>query len=818
MNPRDSDTEWNRPGPLETRHTATVLLDETGEVIAWSPGASRLLGYSAAEAEGRSAEILLAAGESEAVRRFVLGAEAGAMTAVLRGKDGQSVTVELVATPSYERSARSASGHRLLVLTPLMDTRRELLEWSFDQFPFIAGITDLDLRYIRLNKEAGKAFQATEADLVGRTTAENVGGPEGDRIQQAMRLARDTGESASLDIYVKLPNEQLGYAWQGHFVPLKDARGRVRGMYAVGLDAGVQHLARERLALLNQASTTVGSTLDVARTAQELAEVLVPGIADFVTVDLLESVLTDEEPEFLPVEPGFPPPSREVTMRRMAQHSVWEGAPEAVLNPGDVDVYPSDGPHVRVLVTGESYMVPPGSDASSMDWVNFSERRMASTRAFGLHSAMIVPLRARGTLLGLAVFIRHQKPQDFDSDDLLLAEEITTRAAVSLDNALRFTRQRATALALQHSLLPQRLPEQTAVEAAGRYLPADTKAGVGGDWYDLIPLSGARVALVVGDVVGHGLRASATMGRLRTAVRTLSDIEMPPDELLAQLDVIVGRPIAGESPAEGEPEADTGASCLYAVYDPVSRRCTLARAGHPPPLLAYPDGRVESVAVPVGPPLGLGGFPFESVEVELPEDSLLVLYTDGLIRTRDGDLDERREMLRRSLIDAPGSLEGACDAVLRTMLPDRAEDDIALLLARTRSLDCDQVATWELPMDPEAVAEARDLTTRQLSDWGLEEATFTTELIVSELVTNAIRYASGPIGLRLILQDTLICEVADSSDTYPHLRQARIYDEGGRGLMLVAQLSERWGTRPTSSGKIIWADQSLPPRVGRSAA
>ena len=497
-------------------------------------------------------------------------------------------------------------------------------------------------------------------------------------------------------------------------------------------------------------------------------------------------------------------------LRRQAARSVIEGCPEAVLRPGETDTYPDFSIHAQALATGRSFITPIMGVPSFDQWAGFNKERSQRSRAYGIHSAMVVPIKARGTTLGIAVFTRHQRPEGFDNEDLLLAEEVTGRAAVCLDNALRYSQERATALTLQHSLLPQRLPRQVAVEVAGRYLPSDVHGGVGGDWFDLIPLSGARVALVVGDVVGHGIHASATMGRLRTAVRTLADLEMQPDELLAHLDDIVGRPFDRDPAVDGQVDADVGATCLYAVYNPANRSCSMARAGHPPPALVLPDGGVEVLDVPAGPPLGVGGLPFENFETTLPEGSLLALYTDGLIESRGGDIDAGLAALREQLSQPADSLEDLCDAVLGALLPPTPADDVALLIARTRVLDRGHVASWEFPADPVVVKEAREAVAAQLTEWGLDEARFTTEVVVSELVTNAMRHGSGPIGLRMILEDSLICEVSDGSSTFPHLRRAHMFDEGGRGLLLVAQLSERWGTRPTETGKVIWSDQTIP--------
>jgi serine phosphatase RsbU (regulator of sigma subunit) len=542
----------------------------------------------------------------------------------------------------------------------------------------------------------------------------------------------------------------------------------------------------------------------VVRTARELAELVVPRLADFASVDLLESVLRGEEPEMGPVDGG-------VELRRAAHHSATPGVPEAAIGLGSADLYPPFSPPARALLGGEPVLARTG-DHDLDTWFARHDARSAKLRETTEHelSLMAVPLVARGTTLGVAVFVRSltpEHPDAFDQDDMILAEELCSRAAVCVDNARRYTRERSTALALQRSLLPRAVAGQAAVHFASRYLPALSQAGVGGDWFDVIPLSGTRVALVVGDVVGHGIHASVTMGRLRTAVWALADVDLPPDELLTHLDDLVEHLAAGDDSGGGE----IGATCLYAVYDPVARTCSIASAGHVPPVVVRPDGRVDVIDVVAGPMLGVGGLPFESTELDLPEGSVLALYTDGLVEARDRDVDTGTAALRASLSGPLGSLERACDTVLRDLLPDTPADDVALLLARTRALDAEQVAVWSFADDPSLVADARKLATDQLVRWGLEDAVFVTELVVSELVTNAMRYGGAPIELRLIRDRTLICEVSDASSTSPHLRRARTFDEGGRGLLLVAQLTDRWGSRPSGAGKTIWAEQALPP-------
>ncbi|WDF42123.1 SpoIIE family protein phosphatase [Streptomyces sp. T12] len=557
-------------------------------------------------------------------------------------------------------------------------------------------------------------------------------------------------------------------------------------------------LARRRLELLHDASVRIGTTLDVTRTAEELAEVTVPRFADFVAVDLPDSVLRGEEPEAL---------GGGTALRRVAIRAVRK-EPHKLYDVGDLVEYVPSTPQARCLETRRSVLEPVLADAGG--WIAQDPARLERVLAAGIHSLITVPLRARGTTLGVVSFYRSLRPAAFEDDDLSLAQELSGRAAICIDNARRYTREHNTALTLQRSLLPRGRSEQSAVEVAYRYLPA--QAGVGGDWFDVIPLSGARVALVVGDVVGHGLHAAATMGRLRTAVHNFCALDMPPEDLLTHLDDLVGRLDRGEGwAAENTPDSGiVGATCLYAVYDPVSRRCTLTRAGHPLPAVVAPDGTVEFVDLPSAPPLGLGGMPFETIELELAEGSQLVLYTDGLVEDRHRDIDAGLDQLRTVLAGVGRPPEETCEAVLDALLPTRPGDDVALLVARTHTLGADRVAQWDLPSDPAVVSRSRAAVTDRLAAWDLDDLAFSTELIASELVTNAIRHAVGPVQLRLLRDRALICEVSDGSSTSPRLRRARSTDEGGRGLFLVAQLTERWGTRYTPNGKIIWTEQPLP--------
>ncbi|SES44893.1 PAS domain S-box-containing protein [Streptomyces sp. yr375] len=813
--------------------TARVTVDEHATVTGWNAGAEALLGHSAARILGRSAAVLLAEEPTPARLPPFAGLPRWHGDLALRHRDGHRVDARVLA---HHRTPESGGGEWLLVsaLTgqepaPADD---DLVGWSFAQSPSCAlALYDTGLRLRRANEGLERTMALTERDMRGLRVSEIVDDAAGEVAEQDMLRVLATGRPHYRENYLRTAGEPEEHAWSVVLAPLRDAAGRTRGVSLTAHDITEQYWARNRLQLIAEAGRRIGSTLDVTRTAQELADVAVPDLADFVSVDLLAS-LDEADGDTGDGDGGGGGGGEDrrtdsgdgsLVLRRIAHQSVLPGVPEAAVVPGGTEEYPAGAPPADSVRSGRSLRYRT-TDPVIVDWAARHPLRAERIREFGIHSVMTVPLTARGSVLGVAVFVRHRHPESFQQDDLVLAEELAARAAVCIDNARRYTRERGTAVALQRSLLPQRLPEQDAVEVASRYLPAGARAGVGGDWFDVIPLSGARVALVVGDVVGHGIHASATMGRLRTAVRTLADIDLPPDELLTHLDDLVVR-LAGE---------DVGATCLYAVYDPVSRRCTLARAGHPLPVVVSPygahgpDRTVELLDLPTGPPLGLGGLPFESAEIELPEGSLLVLYTDGLIAPapapasasasassdRDADsaaVDDGLSRLCQALARPAASLDTVCDTVLGAVLPHRPIDDVALLVARTRALDSARVAVWDVAPDPAAVAEVRKNAVGQLDTWGLTDAAFVTELVVSELVTNAIRYAEAPIQLRLIHDRSLICEVSDASSTAPHMRRARTYDEGGRGLLLVAQLTQRWGTRPTATGKTIWAEQDIAP-------
>ncbi|MCX5441439.1 SpoIIE family protein phosphatase [Streptomyces sp. NBC_00063] len=806
-------------GPLDRFDASTdaaAVVSADGVVVGWTRGAEDLLGHPAREVVGGSAARLLAMrGDPARVAGIAQRCRGGMGWSGLipvRHRDGSSIDVDLRVSASFG----VGSGECFLI-----SARERKQQWTVSQSvlegfqtrsPVGMAVMDLDLRYVWLNDTLERFGGVPREQRLGRRLSDLFPGLQADTIERLMRKVLVTGVPVTDYEYAGWswadPHRQ--HAYSTSFFPLLDADNSVTGVGYMVSDVTERWNARQLLSLVNEAGTRIGRTLDVMQTAQELADFAVPHFADFVIVDLLEPVLSTEGHGAWLTDAG--PASATPVLRRAGMSSVREGCPEAVARIGErADFLPP--PHdAELLISGEPVLIPTLAPSEDL-WVAEQSEKAAKIREFGLHSLICVPMRARNTALGLTTFVRSLNTVSFQPDDVLLAQDLVARAALCVDNARRYTREHTAAVTLQRSLLPHALTGGTALEVASSYLPADATDGVGGDWFDVIPLSGARVALVVGDVVGHGITAAATMGRLRTAVQTLADMELPPDELLAHLDDLVLRLSEEKTDDDAANRSSTaflGATCLYAVYDPVTRRCTMARAGHPPPVVVAPDGHISFPELPAGPPLGLGGMAFEATEIELAENSLLGLYTDGLIEGVDHDMELGMSRLGEVLAQPDVDLSDLCTSAVQQLVPVPRPDDIALLLTRTHALGPDHVVSWDVPMDPAAVAEVRARATRQVEAWGLGDLAMTTELIVSELVTNAIRYAEPPIHLRLLRDARLTCEVADGSSTAPRLRHARSTDEGGRGLFLVAQLAHRWGARYTAGGKIIWADQEIP--------
>ncbi|MER8103944.1 SpoIIE family protein phosphatase [Kitasatospora sp. NPDC094016] len=550
--------------------------------------------------------------------------------------------------------------------------------------------------------------------------------------------------------------------------------------------------AQQRLSLLNEASTRIGTTLDLHRTAQELVEVVIPRFADFVTVDLRDAVLGGEEP-------GPVPDNETILMRAVAVGEATRDGSMTAASDQVGETSQSAQLYAQSLRTRRSILVSEVTE-EEMRRIAASPDRVQPGLAAGVHSYLMVPLVARGLVLGGTEFVRTRNPEPFGPEDRSLAEELAARTALAIDNARLYRRERDTALTLQRSLLPQEIHRTLGLDLAYRYLPSSVVSEVGGDWFDVVPLSSGRVALIVGDVMGHGIRAAATMGQLRTVARTLITLDLDPERVLHRLDE------ASSALGEGQ-----FATCVCVVYDPVDRHCTAACAGHLPPVVADPQGRAHLVELPPGAPLGVGGVPFESVEFTLPEEAILALYTDGLVERRGHDIDEGLQLLCRTIADRRRSLEQTCDAVLAELTGPTSEDDIAVIMAQVRPVGADRIASLPLTGDRAMVAHSRRFTRETLAAWGLEALADWAELLTSELITNALVHAGSPTQLRLFCNRALTVEVADQESETPRIRRARADDEGGRGIHLVNELAHRWGSRRTGDGKVVWFELELPP-------
>ncbi|GAA2282022.1 MULTISPECIES: SpoIIE family protein phosphatase [Streptomyces] len=680
----------------------------------------------------------------------------------------------------------------------------------FGQSPFGFLLIDPDLRVRRANQRFASIFGGTPADHRGKGVHDYLPRGEAERVAATLRRVLESGDSIT-DMHVTgfVPGSDERRHWSVNLYRVHSGSGRPIGVAWLGTDITARRAAareaaaaRRNLALLNEAGARIGNSLDLETTARELLDVVVPGFCDLATVDLYQGLLAGDE-----TPPGLADGSAEV--RRVAFASAVSDAPFSVTGEpvklGAVHHYPFNSPCADALRTARPQSVPGGDGGL-------------------VQSTLAVPMVAHDTVVGLAQFARTKGSEPFGDRDRELAVELAARAAVCIDNARLYRREHERALILQRSLLPPGDPEASGLDIACRYLPGSVATGrpseVGGDWFDVIELPGHRTALVVGDVMGRGLRAAVAMGELRTAVRTLAQLDLEPAEVLSQLDEIargLGAPggvqqatRAARRPREADLSEVYLATCVYAVYDSVTRRCTFANAGHLPPVLVEPGEPALMLDVPPGMPLGVGGEPFEEVEVELPEGALLALYTDGLVESRDHPLDEGLQAFVHALRDPSAPLEDVCDHVLNTLDTHHGEDDIALLMARVQGLPAESVGDWTLPREPRSVGRAREYARAQLLGWDMEPLVDTTELLVSELVTNALRYGEGEIRLRLLLDRTLVCEVWDAGLVQPRRRRARDTDEGGRGLQLVGLLSAAWGSRRTPRGKTVWFELPLP--------
>ncbi|GGT99093.1 MULTISPECIES: SpoIIE family protein phosphatase [Streptomyces] len=666
-------------GLLDVLNVAAVVLDADGRVMLWSPQAEELFGYTADEALGRFAgRLMVHERDLEQVidlfARVMAGEGSWAGVFPVRHKDGGTRLVEF----RNMRLEDSRNGVYALGLATDQATVRQaerdlaLSTRLISQSPIGLAVVDTDLRYVTVNPALELINCLPAAEHVGRSVREAVPFLDAEAIESAMREVLTTGTPIiDREFAGRTPADpEREHVWSVSFYRLEAPDRKVLGVATSVVDVTERHhataeaaRARQRLAVVADASIRIGTTLDLDQTARELADVSVPELADVAAVDVLDSILRGRAAAAA-VDEGS------AVFRALALASAYPtDATRAADPPGEVARYDADRLVTRCVNTGRPVRVPHVA-AEDLIRIARSPEAAAQLADAGLHSYLAVPLIARGEVLGALDLKRTRNPEPFTADDETLAGELAARAAVCIDNARWYQQARDTGLTLQRSLLPQRPPNPPGLEIAYRYQPAQAADEVGGDWFDVIPLIGEKTALVVGDVMGSGISAAATMGQLRTATRTLAELDLDPAQVLHHLDRLTDR------------MEQTITTCIHAVYDPHGATCVISSAGHLPPVLLRPGRPPELLDLPTGAPLGVGDVPFDTTTVALNPGDALVLYTDGLVETRDRAIDERLETLVALLAQPLRSLEETCDMLLRSLRHPGNHDDVALLIAR----------------------------------------------------------------------------------------------------------------------------------------
>lgn len=794
---------------------AVVVVDRAGLVSHWSRGARRLFGAAKEEAIGRAAVDLLP------VSGALPDEEDTVAYGVYDGYDGLGPDLESslggrLAYPAAGRARLTVAegGDRLDVLWwayPLIGPGDErLLVLAADADALKADAPDDEIAVERIAPAFALHTDFPGAEELARRLPEilpsmSVG--EGARIvSQILELGYPVLEFSQNDRVPVTPDWGVPRRAERRARRERAARAAADGLPLPrdiaeqdGEDAeDLEYAAvRERLEFLNEVSGRIGTSLDLSKTVIEVSRAVVPRFTDVAGTYLREQVVAGE---------GFPegvPDTTTMWHRVAVEHTDEPGRWDDVVPVGEAMPFPAHTPFFQCMTTGEPVLVPRISEEMGHAIAAQFEKR--DIRPLITHRSMlVVPLKARNVVLGFMILLRHPERVEFNDMDRVTGAELAARAGLVLDNARMYTYQESVAETLQDSMLPHIPPRMAGCDIATRYLPGTLLGRVGGDWFDSVKLPGARTALVVGDVMGHGLNSAAMMGQLRTAVQTMAAMDLPPAQLLRNLDDLAQR--LGDTYL---------ATCLYAVYDPIASEVHIANAGHIPPVIVHAaDGRSELLDLPTGAPIGVGGVPFEAVRVRVQPGDRLVMCTDGLVEVRGEDIGVGLATLCESAAHPAASMDDACDTIIRALNTcGGRKDDVALLMARLNGIAPDDVAEWRLAVDPIEVGRARATVREQLHEWGLGRLADTTELMVSELVTNAVRHShSRPVELRLVRGETLLCEVDDDDHELPTLRNAGADDEFGRGLRVVSTLAREWGASRTNAGKTVWFEQTLPRR------
>ncbi|MEU9478808.1 SpoIIE family protein phosphatase [Streptomyces sp. NPDC048191] len=791
---------------------AVVVVDRDGLVSHWSSGARRLFGASREEAVGRAASDLLPV--SGALPEDLNG---DAIPDAYEAYDGFGPDLE--ASLGGHTAYATAGRARLFPHEQAPeDERLDVLWWAYPLVgPGPSRLLVLAADATRLRDERG--YDHETAERIAPGFARHTELPASEELE---RRLPEILPSMGPDLSGRITSQvlELGYPVlefsQYDRVPVTPYWGVPRrpgrrsaeavvpqqrpaaAVVPVGAEQDLEYAAvRERLEFLNEVSSAIGSSLDLGETIREVTSAAVPRFADFAGTHLRAAVLAGEG------FPDGPPDARTVMFRVWVEHNDEPGRWDDTVPVGEAFAFPEHTPFYKCMSTGEPVLIPRVTEELSNRIAGEFEKRDLRP-LIGGRSLLIVPLKARNVVLGFMVLMRRPDRPQFDDMDRATGAELAARAGLVLDNARMYTYQENVADTLQDSMLPQVTPRMAGCDVATRYLPGTRLGRIGGDWFDTIKLPGSRTALVVGDVMGHGLNSAAMMGQLRTAVQTMATMGTPPAQLLRNLDDLARR--LGETYL---------ATCLYAVYDPIRGELHLANAGHIPPVLVRAeDGSSELLELPTGAPIGVGGVPFEAVRVKVSPGDRLVLCTDGLVEVRGSDIGEGLAALCESAAHPAASMDDACDTIIRALnTRGGRKDDVALLMARLNGIPDDHVAEWRLDADPREVARARRLVRAQLLQWGLPQAVETAELLVSEVVTNAVRHAVGePVGLRVVRTDALLFEVTDDEPALPAMLGAEPYDESGRGLRVVSRLAREWGASATGHRKTVWFEQVLAGR------
>ena len=825
---------------------AVIAVDLQGRVVHWSAGAEELYGWSAEEAAGRSVRELISliperadevatavhagrswAGEFRTVRKdgtvllvYVRNAPVRDRSGDVVGVVGVSLDITAYAAAAASRTqeleqasaraARLADRHaRLVEVSEALGAALDAQTIGDIVVTQAVAALDLDAGGIAVVDHGALRVLATvgyEPEVVATYAALplDAATPLTDLLRDGRPMRTDR-QSELIDLYPDLPHSSLSASFAG--IPL-EFDGRVLGVMALSsarehafpdedfdfpltlarqcaqaLERGrlfaAEREARRRTSFLAMASARLAESLDFHRTLDAVAALAVPAAGDWCSIHLLDGT----------------------------------GAPQLVT------VHHRNA-ELQDLLSELFVRYPPDPDRGSGIGQAVGERRTVHHRAFsdevlraiardpwhydalrrlGLGSALVVPLEVVGRVVGVLT-ITSERPDHYTDADIELVEDLAHRMAAAVDNALRYRQERQTALTLQRSLLPSVLPELPGLTVAHRYLPGTAGAEVGGDWYDLVPLTGGRVGLVIGDVMGRGIGAAAVMGQLRAAVRACALVEDSPSAVLTLVDAAMS--------SLGQTSLTT---CLYGVLDPTTGRLVLASAGHLPPLVVHSDGGGEYVELEPGPPLGVGSAPAPETVVQLPDGALLLLFTDGLVEGREQPVEVGLLALRNAVAEIgelrPGRIELLCDTLLRLMGRDgRPDDDSALLAVLTGGQEAPETgAHLHLAGHLSEVARARRLTVEWAEHVGCD--TDDAALLVTEVATNALRHGGPGVDLwvRPLGADGLRVELIDGrADALPQVRDPDSDEEGGRGLLIVSALARSWGTERLSAGKCVW--------------